>query len=352
MRVRNGQRFDLSFIRKDSLTHKALTKRFGTNINEIHDILLNNPNFRIALNSMTFDYTKYSIGIHANGLEKWDYPSKENDYGNKSEEKQQYDVEGHRYADVYAEVTLNLFDKEQRDIYIQNLSHTMTLLWESTQILVKGLLKPLFRKKFRLVSKKYYKPLSGLKTYFHILKQIPKAFSRKTSRYIWQIDTHENFMNSALEEIAYSRIEYKLPPKLLNEQLEMEIENVKSEIERYPKDLLMGVFGYDRIDNAMWIRKDDPTVIVVDTEGYQKELKDGLSNKDVKNIVEKWLKLILGYNAIRVKSTEAIASKSLDLDLKVSLLEMEMGEVYEIKSVSDLYALLGIKNGKDERDRE
>lgn len=338
---RHGQRYDKSQMKPDRFIHKSLLKRFGSDITPVYENLLNNEQFLIALNSIRYALVYFELKIFITGAEKWDLPTKDNDWGKKEKAEGPYDVEGHAWTDINAEIELNLFDKIQRSRYLDSISYGIREVFEATKTYLTFMFKKPNVKINRLTSK-----WNATKTYLKILKTLPAIFSTKRSYWIWTVETYESFLNNLSEEIAFEENPISPDKDLELSTIDMATKRIKSSLTKsLDRDTIMAESGYMRLDNSFWVNIEDPTNIVVDTYNYKPEMKDGLSNKDVDSIITRWIRAVTGFSAIKTRKVKQPSHSRLSLDLKVGMLDVELGNVYPIENLNDLF---GDKNGENE----
>lgn len=201
-----------------------------------------------------------TLNLYISGSEKWNFPTEENNYqsDDKPKENGQYDVEGHKYADVYGFFKPALYSK------IKSFFSYILDIIQFTKILPY---------KNRYTKKIIYKPYIPFR---YIKEAFP--FTSTWSNWVWTVESLSILKDDIAEEklIESSNKKWYLDKDLYKKTVDG-ITN--EEIERKLNE------HYILLNTGVYAAKRDPTVILLDDRFYRYDLKDGYSDKYIAQTV-------------------------------------------------------------------
>jgi hypothetical protein len=235
------------------------------------------------------------LAIGITGLEKY------NNYGTKVKGSDpngpkadgSYDIEGHTWTDINMQVVLSPFDAENRERWLKDLKEWLSDvkdIWKDTVNLKRRWfnLDLFFGFVFRTLD-----TLGPVKTYWAgTIQSFAIAKSDLASSMAEEImeksrpETRGDWLsniNNPNYDPKYSAwlTKYSKKEKSVHKKL------TKKQVKDHVKTIC------DPFTRGLWVLKEDPTIVYVDTDVHPYDLKDGFSDKKIEEILGWWVSLYL-----------------------------------------------------------
>jgi hypothetical protein len=250
------------------------------------------------------------------GEEKWNHPSDQNDYGKipgirgDGTLSETFDVEGHRWTDIYFPTTVP-------SLSLIFFSALFTSLFEITKSSIE-VLRCAFGSEDLTMAQKITKSISAI---FEIYGTLDLSHFR----WVVCFSTLDIFRQDLIEEEAYDL--WKKPgggiPNLSigdfsnlisNEDKRKEYTKSFDEL-RLIEDKMAALMTKEKLTKILveraieiapgiYTKKDDPTSIIVDEDVIPHALKDGYSNVEILQILQIWGDKTLGLSGVPVKEAK------------------------------------------------
>jgi hypothetical protein len=306
-----------------------MKNRFGTDLTALRDRIMSNQK-SVAPEILAQALRSRISPVHVTGLEKWNFPSKENDWGRDSSIPRAdgtFDVEGHAWTDINGYLTLSLLNKKHLNIWLNDVKDFIVDIYND-------------------ILSDYKRFIKAPKASANYIYTYAKSLSLKRSYWIWTVESFDVLKSDQAEE--------RLTEKLGGHEAELNL--IRTDIKKHRKlleDINNGIShsevqlyarqDYARINEWMWVQKLDPTIILVDENEKPYDLKSGWSNQTILLILKIWY-WYLFEKRISIIEAEKESYNKISKDLSKGLLDVATGNFV---SGEDFNALIGKKEPED-----